>query len=139
MYQPPSSFKIIRWDKGEFAEVLFREKDVVSISSASDSSSAYNLSWTNRNGNSRSMALTWNPNEPDGGGTMSGSNVTIYDSSSPGRGTVLMTLPTVTITISSNGSCTGFMNPVLSTRTPTNGVFTAQASPGNDGGDGSYA
>ena len=144
MCPPPSSLTIESWDNGEFAEVLFPEGNTISINSASSSSSTYNLNWTNGNNNPRSMALTWIPDGTGSSGTLSGSDVTIYDSSSPGTGTELMTLSTVRVTISASGSSTGYLNPEPSIFsepsiffTPTNGVFTAQASPGGaPSGDG---
>ena len=139
MCPPPSSLTIESWDRGEFAQVLFPDGATIFINSASSSSSTYNLDWTNGNNNPRSMALTWAPDGTGDGGLLSGSDVTIYDSSSPGTGTALMTVSTVRVTISASGSSTGYLNPevLITTATPTNGVFTAQASPGGiPSGDG---
>jgi hypothetical protein len=140
MCTPPSSLRIERWERGGFADVLFPDGNEISINPASSPPGTYDLNWTNGKNNPRSMALAWAPEGTGNSGTLSGSDVGIYDSSSPGTGTEIIPGLTVIVTISESGSSTGYLNPEPpTTDTPTNGVFIAQATPGDSGGDSSCA
>src|SRR3954467_5584455 len=139
MGTPPSSLIIESWDRGGFAEVLFPDGNEISINPALSPPGTYDLNWSNGRNNPRSMALTWTPDGTGSSGTLSGSDVGIYDSSSPGTGTEIIPGLTVIVTISESGSSTGYLNPEPATDTPTNGVFIAQASPVGSGGGSSGA
>jgi hypothetical protein len=137
MSAPPTSFTISSWDNGSFAQVLFTVNGSVQTTLIDSTTNLYNLAWTNVNGESRSMSLTWAPNSNDDGGVFSyGNPVMIYDSSDS-SGTAEMSV-NVTITIA-NGSCTGNLSLAgtqpsgIEIKLPrwdtTPGIFVAQADP----------